>query len=152
MTDLSGKRALVTGGGTGLGAELALTLAQAGAEVWIAGRRMEPLEAVAARHDSIHPVSADVTDEAQVDAMFETSGPCHIVIANAGASESVPFAKTSLDSWNRMLSVNLTGAFLTLRNGARQMQGRDWGRLIAVAGEGRFIVLFGRSEHNLISI
>lgn len=133
MTELSGKRALVTGGGTGLGAELALTLAQAGAEVWIAGRRMGPLEAVAARHDSIHPVSADVTDEAQVDAMFETAGPCHIVIANAGASESVPFAKTSLDSWNRMLSVNLTGAFLTLRNGARQMQGRDWGRLIAVA-------------------
>ncbi|WP_375689724.1 SDR family NAD(P)-dependent oxidoreductase [Pseudooceanicola sp. LIPI14-2-Ac024] len=133
MTDLSGKRALVTGGGGGLGADMARGLAAAGAEVWIAGRRLEALEQVAATHPGLHPVTADVTDEASVAAMFEAAGRCDIVVANAGASESAPFGKTSLDAWNRMIAVNLTGAFLTLRDGARQLADAKWGRLIAVA-------------------
>jgi NAD(P)-dependent dehydrogenase (short-subunit alcohol dehydrogenase family) len=63
--------------------------------------------------------------------MFAAAGRCDIVIANAGAADSAPFAKTTLDHWNAMLAVNLTGAYLTLREGLNQMNG--WGRLISIA-------------------
>ena len=128
---LLGKRVLITGGGSGAGENLALGFAQAGAEVVIAGRRLDTLQAVAARAPGIRVVQADVTDEASVAAMFAASGPCDVVIANAGAADSAPMAKTSLAQWNAMLAVNLTGVFLTLRNGLNQMPG--WGRLISVA-------------------
>ncbi|MBI1220343.1 MAG: SDR family NAD(P)-dependent oxidoreductase [Rhodobacteraceae bacterium] len=127
---LAGRRVLVTGGGTGAGADLARGFAAAGAEVIIAGRRMAPLEAVATA-PGIRAVQADVTDEASVAAMFAAAGPCDIVIANAGAADSGVMARTTLAQWNAMVAVNLTGVFLTLRDGLNQMPG--WGRLIAVA-------------------
>ncbi|MGO1119987.1 SDR family NAD(P)-dependent oxidoreductase [Rhodovibrionaceae bacterium A322] len=133
MRDLKGKRALVTGGGTGVGEALAVALARAGAQVVISGRRREPLEQVAACCGNITPVVADVTDEAAVAQLFMQAGPLDIVIANAGAAASAPLAQTDLGIWNDMLAVNLTGVFLTFREGLRQMQGRGWGRLIAVA-------------------
>ncbi|MCY1125263.1 SDR family NAD(P)-dependent oxidoreductase [Frigidibacter sp. RF13] len=128
---LSGKRVLITGGGSGAGADLALGFARAGAEVVITGRRLEALEAVARSSPAIRPVRADVTREADVRAMFAEAGPCDIVIANAGAADSGVMAKTTLDQWNAMIAVNLTGVFLTLRDGLNQMSG--WGRLIAMA-------------------
>ena len=128
---LLGKRVLITGGGTGAGLALALGFAQAGAEVVIAGRRLPVLQQVADKVDGLRTVQADVTDEASVRAMFAAAGPCDIVIANAGAADSGTLAKTTLSQWNAMLAVNLTGVFLTLRDGLNQMPG--WGRLIAVA-------------------
>jgi 3-hydroxybutyrate dehydrogenase len=128
---LQGKRVLITGGGSGAGENLALGFAQAGAEVVIAGRRLEALHAVAAQADGIRVVQADVTEESSVKVMFAMAGPCDVVIANAGAAESALLAKTSLAQWNAMIAVNLTGVFLTLREGLLQMQG--WGRLISVA-------------------
>ena len=127
---LEGHRVLITGGGSGAGADLARGFAQAGAEVVIAGRRREALEAVAAATGAV-PVVADVTDEGSVAAMFAAAGPCDIVIANAGAADSAPFLRTTLEQWNAMIAVNLTGVFLTLQAGLRQMPG--WGRLISVA-------------------
>jgi 3-hydroxybutyrate dehydrogenase len=127
---LEGHRVLITGGGSGAGADLARGFAQAGAKVVIAGRRREPLEAVA-EATGAQVVVADVTDEASVAAMFAKSGACDIVIANAGAADSAPFLRTSLDQWTAMIAVNLTGVFLTLQAGLRQMPG--WGRLISVA-------------------
>ena len=126
---LAGKRVLITGGGSGLGADLARGFAAAGAEVVIAGRRADALNRVAT--DSIRAVQADVTDEASVKAMFAAAGPCDIVIANAGAADSGSMARTTLTQWNAMIAVNLTGVFLTLRDGLNQMPG--WGRLIAVS-------------------
>lgn len=128
---LAGRRVLITGGGTGVGANLARGFAAAGAEVVITGRRLDPLQAVAASIPGIRAVTADVTDETSVKAMFAAAGPCNIVIANAGAADSMPFARTTLDQWNAMLAVNLTSVFLTLREGLNQMPG--WGRLISVA-------------------
>lgn len=128
---MQGKRVLITGGGSGAGANLALGFARAGAEVVIAGRRLGPLQAVAAQAKGLRVVQADVTDEASVQAMFAQAGPCDVVIANAGAAESAVMTKTSLAQWNAMLAVNLTGVFLTLREGLLQMPG--WGRLISVA-------------------
>src|SRR5690606_8001536 len=134
MTSVAGKRVLITGGGTGVGADLARAFAGAGAEVVICGRRMAPLQAVSER-TGVRAVTADVTDEASVKAMFAEAGPCDIVIANAGAADSAPLGRTSLDQWNAMLAVNLTGTFLTFREGLAQLPG--WGRLIAVRSEER---------------
>ena len=127
---MKGKRVLVTGGGSGAGADLALGFAKAGAEVVICGRRLDALAKIAAQHSGIRALECDVTDEASVQRLFAQAGALDIVIANAGQADSAPFHKTSLDQWNAMLSVNLTGVFLTFREGLRQMTG--WGRLVAV--------------------
>ncbi len=128
---LSGKRVLITGGGSGIGADMALAFAQAGAEVTITGRREVPLAAMTDQHPGIHGEVVDVTDEAAMVALFTRLGELDIVIANAGAAESSPLSRTSLEQWQRMLDVNLTGVFLTLREGLAHLA--DHGRLIAVA-------------------
>ena len=137
MSILDGRHALVTGGGTGIGAATAAALTEVGARVTIVGRRREPLDELAAAHGNIRALVCDVTDEEAVARAFRdaivANGPLSIVVANAGAAESAPFARTSLDAFNRMIAVNLTGVFLTLREGARAMVGADWGRLIVIA-------------------
>lgn len=130
---LDGRRALVTGGGTGLGASLARGFAAAGAEVVVCGRRREPLDALVATLPGARAVVADVTDEQQVAALYAEIGAVDIVIANAGAARSAPLHRTSMDLWHEMLAANLTGAFLTLRDGYAQLRGRDWGRLVTIA-------------------
>lgn len=128
---LSGRRALITGGGSGVGESLARAFAAAGAEVAICGRRAAPLQAVAATHPGISAHECDVTSEEEVATLFRQVGPVDIVVANAGQSSSMPFERTTLADWNAMLAVNLTGTFLTFREGLRQMNG--WGRLIVIA-------------------
>lgn len=131
MTDLAGKRVLVTGGGSGVGADLARGFAAKGAEVVICGRRMAALESVATSASGIRALPCDVTDETSVAALFAACGPLDIVIANAGQADSATLARTSLAQWNAMIAANLTGVFLTFRAGLQQFTG--WGRLIAVA-------------------
>jgi 3-hydroxybutyrate dehydrogenase len=152
---LAGKRVLITGGGSGAGADLARGFAEAGAEVVIAGRRAEALARVAAHFPGMRTVQADVTDEASVRAMFAVAGPCDIVIANAGAADSAPLHRTTLAQWNAMLAVNLTGTFLTLRDGLTQMQG--WGRLISVASTAGLkgyakIAPYAAAKHGVIGL
>jgi NAD(P)-dependent dehydrogenase (short-subunit alcohol dehydrogenase family) len=114
---LDGIHALVTGGGSGIGAAIARTLAGAGASVSLAGRRPEPLHGVADALANATAFPADVTDPGAVQAMVAAAraayGPIDILIANAGAAESAPFSSTGLDRWQRMIDVNLTGAFLS---------------------------------------
>jgi 3-hydroxybutyrate dehydrogenase len=151
---LAGKRAFITGGGTGVGAALARSFAGAGAEVVICGRSEAPLKAVA------EPLGArwclcDVTQEADVKRAFAEAGPCDIIIANAGAAESAPLHKTSLDQWNAMLAVNLTGVFLTFREGLAQLPG--WGRLIAVASTAglkgySYVAPYAAAKHGTVGL
>jgi NAD(P)-dependent dehydrogenase (short-subunit alcohol dehydrogenase family) len=119
MGALDGKHALITGGGSGIGAATARTLAQAGAAVSIAGRRAGPLEELAAKLPRAKAIVADVTSEADCTAMVATAraahGPIDIVVANAGAAESAPAARIDLAHWQRMIDVNLTGAFLSVK-------------------------------------
>ncbi len=137
MKDPAEKHALITGGGTGIGAAMALQMANAGIAVTITGRRLNTLKAFSERHELINPVAGNVTDGESVKKMFSEaitlSGPINIVVANAGAAESAPIAKTELALWNRMISVNLTGAFLTMQEGLERMEKSQWGRLIAIA-------------------
>lgn len=119
MGTFAGRHALVTGGGTGIGAAIAQTLAAGGAAVTVAGRRKEPLDAVAGRLPKAKAVTADVTREEDYAAMVAAAraahGPIDIVVANAGMAESAPFRATDLAHWQRSLEVNLTGAYLTVR-------------------------------------
>jgi NAD(P)-dependent dehydrogenase (short-subunit alcohol dehydrogenase family) len=119
MGALENHHALVTGGGSGIGAAIARALAGAGAAVSLAGRRQAPLDDIAASLPKAVAISADVTREADCAAMVAAAraahGPIDIVIANAGMAESAPVAKIDLGHWQRTLDVNLTGAFLTVR-------------------------------------
>ena len=136
--DLSQSSVLVTGGGSGLGRVLAADFAAAGAQVHICGRRREPLDAMAAANPLITSHILDVTDEEATTRLFAEIGPQQVVIANAGIAESAPFHRTERDMWDRIIGVNLTGCFLTLRAGLRALRdsgngGSGSGRLIAIS-------------------
>ncbi|PTW56594.1 NADP-dependent 3-hydroxy acid dehydrogenase YdfG [Breoghania corrubedonensis] len=134
---VSGRHALVTGGGSGVGAAIALALADAGAKVTIAGRREGPLAEVAARHASIFPVTGDVTDAAAVAAMVEAAvarnGSVEIAVANAGAATSAPFARMTADDLTSMLNVNLLGVVNVWQAVLGPMAEAGSGRLLAIA-------------------
>jgi len=115
---LAGRHALVTGAGSGIGAAIARVLAAEGARVTLAGRRREPLEAVAAEIGA-NAVVVDGFDVTSAEAIAnglnvarEKFGPVDILVNNAGEAPSASFEKTSLDMWNRVLMVDLTGVFL----------------------------------------
>ena len=136
--DLSQSSVLVTGGGSGLGRVLATDFAAAGARVHICGRRHEPLDAMATANPLITGHILDVTDESATASLFAEIGPQQIVIANAGIAESAPFHRTERDMWDRIIGVNLTGCFLTLRAGLRALRdsgngAASGGRLIAIS-------------------
>lgn len=161
MSDLSGQRALVTGGGSGMGAAIARALAQAGATVVVSGRRMEPLAELAAAAPGVRPMAADVTDEASVRALFDRIaqevGELDIVIANAGAAESAPFHRTSLELWRQMLDVNLTSVFLTFQQALAGMRARGRGRLIAVASTAAlkgypYVSAYSAAKHGVVGL
>lgn len=122
------RQVLITGGGTGIGRAMAHAFADAGDRVTITGRRLNALEDAAAGRD-IQCRASDVTDEAEVAALFEA--PFHVVIANAGGGRSAKLEKTSLEDWNAALAVNLTGTFLIFRAALSNML--EGGRLIAIA-------------------
>ncbi|HEX2073212.1 MAG TPA: SDR family oxidoreductase [Geodermatophilus sp.] len=131
--------AVVTGAGSGIGAATALALAGEGWRVVLAGRRPEPLHAVAGRGDAdrLHPVPTDVTDEASVRALFDevvgAYGRVDLLFNNAGRFapereiDAVPLAE-----WQAVVAVNLTGAFLCTREAFRVMRAQEprGGRII----------------------
>ncbi|MCC2112223.1 MAG: SDR family NAD(P)-dependent oxidoreductase, partial [Hyphomicrobiales bacterium] len=118
MTDLAGKHALVTGGGTGIGAAIAAALSGAGARTSLVGRRAAPLAAVADGLDNAQAMVGDVVDAESFQRAHDEAvagfGPVDILIANAGAAESATFERTDASMWQRMLSVNLTGVYTSI--------------------------------------
>jgi NAD(P)-dependent dehydrogenase (short-subunit alcohol dehydrogenase family) len=155
--DLSGRRVLITGGGSGLGADLARGFSAAGATVVITGRRHEPLEAVAESATRVEILVGDVTDETTVVNWFVAAAPVDIVIANAGAAASAPIHRTTLELWNEMLAVDLTGVFLTIREGAREMRGREWGRLLTIASTAGlagypYVAAYSAAKHGAVGL
>ncbi|MDX8532836.1 SDR family NAD(P)-dependent oxidoreductase [Mesorhizobium sp. VK25A] len=135
--EIAGKHALVTGGGSGVGKAIALALAEADVAVTICGRRDAALAEVAKENGRIFAITADVTDEAEMAALYEKAeaarGPFDIVVANAGMAGSAPAHKTALADWQRTLDVNLTGAFLTVKPALAGMLARKTGRIVFVA-------------------
>lgn len=130
--NLIGKHVVITGGGTGVGAETARQFAKAGAKVTIMGRREGPLK----EHALPYQI-CDVTDAENVATAFAKAraenGPIAVAIANAGAADSKPFAKMSSDDLTASLDVNLTGVFHTWQTALPDMIKAGTGRLIAIA-------------------
>lgn len=156
---LNGAHALVTGGGTGIGLAIARALAAQGALVTITGRRIGVLQDVAG--DGLYALAMDVTDEsAQRDTIAKAvaaRGPIQICVANAGIAEGRALQKTEMDLWRRIMTTNLDGAFITIRESMRSMVQADWGRVIAVSSIAGIRGLKGggayaASKHGLIGL
>ena len=127
--DLSGQIALVTGASSGLGQHFALILAQAGADVVLAARRVEPCQQIAEQIQALGrraiAVSMDVTQAASVDNAVQAAhtelGPITILCNNAGIAVTRAFLEQSEDEWDRVLDTNLKGAYLVGQSVARHM-------------------------------
>ena len=134
---LEGRHAMVTGGGRGIGAAIATALAADGARVTLLGRDEARLNKTAGTLPIAQAVLCDVTSEASVDAAFDQAtqdfGPATILVNNAGAAESAPLARTSLELFRRMLDVNLVGTFLCSRAALPDMLDAGFGRIVNVA-------------------
>jgi NAD(P)-dependent dehydrogenase (short-subunit alcohol dehydrogenase family) len=127
MFDLTGKRALVTGASSGLGAHFAHVLARAGARVTLAARRIDALEQVARDIPGADVVSLDVGDAASVDAAIAGAGPIDILVNNAGVVRTAPALDQSEEDWDAVVDTNLKGMFLVAGAAARSMKARGAG-------------------------
>lgn len=141
LFDLSGRVALVTGGGRGIGKVAAEALGGAGAKVIITGRRDEYLASAAAElaQQGIEclKVVADVTQPDEVDRTVETAldrfGAIDILVNNAGQTWGQPTEEMPFERWRQVIDVNLNGMFLMSQAAGRHMLGRGSGRIINVA-------------------
>ncbi|GAB4583837.1 SDR family NAD(P)-dependent oxidoreductase [Nocardia sp. IFM 10818] len=163
-TGLAGRHALVTGGSRGIGAAIAQRLADSGARLTILAR---DLDAAAKTADSLpdsaraHAVSGDVTEPDSVAAAFtaarERHGPIDILINNAGQARSAPLHRTGDDLWQRMLAVNLTGAFLCARAALADMLATGHGRVVTVASTAglrgySYVCAYTAAKHGVIGL
>jgi len=132
---LTGKHALVTGGGTGIGLAIAQMLAADGAEVTITGRRLDVLTRAAGPR--MHAAEMDVRDEGSVEEVvagaIAARGPIAICVPNAGIATGRALHKMDMAFWRNMMATNLDGTFLTIRACLPSMREAGWGRVIAVA-------------------
>lgn len=163
--DLSGRVAVVTGGGRGIGAAAGRALASAGARVVLAARSVAEIERVAgeiaAGGGEAHAVPCDVTDPISVArlraAAIDRFAGVDILVSNAGVATSAPLAKIALEEWNRLFAVNTTGPYLCAKEFVPGMAERRWGRIIHVASiAGRtaapYIAAYAATKHALIGL
>jgi meso-butanediol dehydrogenase/(S,S)-butanediol dehydrogenase/diacetyl reductase len=133
---LEGKVAIVSGGGTGIGAATAALFCREGADVTITGRRPEPLEQVAAATGAVAvpgDASSEASVEAAIDATVERFGGLDIVIANAGVGFGGATGEVSDEDWQRTMDVNLTGAMRLVRAALPHLVRRPGAAIVAVA-------------------
>jgi len=157
---LAGRHALITGGGTGIGAAAAEHLRAAGAKLSLLGRRLEPLQAIAERHGGI-ALGCDVTAPDQIGNAFgearTLNGPIDLLIVNAGIAESAPFHKMTRESWDKIIGTNLTAAFECSRAAIGDLLKSDNGRLVFVASVASlrgvpYAAHYAASKHGLLGL
>jgi 3-hydroxybutyrate dehydrogenase len=161
MSGLSrSSHALVTGGGRGIGREIASVLAQAGATVTVLGRNRETLEAAVAAGAAHFALVADVADQAAISAaVAEASArqPIDILVANAGIAESAPFAKSDAALFKRMMDVNFMGMVHAVQAVLPSMRERRHGRIVAVASTAglkgyAYVSAYSAAKHAVIGL
>ncbi|QDA60274.1 SDR family NAD(P)-dependent oxidoreductase [Hymenobacter jejuensis] len=135
---LEGRLALITGGGSGIGLEIARCMAQAGARVIITGRREAVLqEAVAGLGESVDYVVNDITDLASTDDLVEqielAHGPLDIVVNNAGINMKKPALEVTDEEFNRIIHTNLNSVFSLTRACAKRMVKRQHGVILMIS-------------------
>jgi NAD(P)-dependent dehydrogenase (short-subunit alcohol dehydrogenase family) len=163
---LEGLHAVVTGGGSGIGAAIAQALIADGARVTLMGRRIDKLKEQRDRLNvdggpSVELQVCDVGDEASVREAFAAAvaatGPIDLLVNNAGQVETAPLAKTSLDTWQRLLNVNLTGSFLCSREVLPSMTERRFGRIVNVASTAAlkgyaYVAAYCAAKHGVLGL
>lgn len=160
---LYGRHAVVTGAARGIGAEIARMLASEGARLTLLGRNLDSLKQVAdaLAGEGHGAVVADVADAAQVQAAFDTAraerGPITLLVNNAGQAESAPFSKTSLELWQRMLAVNLTGTFICTQAALPDMLAAGHGRIVNIASTAgqkgyAYVSAYVAAKHGVIGL
>jgi NAD(P)-dependent dehydrogenase (short-subunit alcohol dehydrogenase family) len=164
---LSGKTALITGGGRGIGRAIALAFASEGASIVVAARTASQVAAVAQETREQFGIEAlavtcDVSDKesisrafAEVTGRFE--GGIDILVNNAGVAESAPLAKTGDEMWARHIAVNLSGVFYCMRAALPAMIDKGWGRIInvaSIAGKtgAAYIAAYSASKHGVLGL
>ncbi|MFN7941263.1 MAG: SDR family NAD(P)-dependent oxidoreductase [Thermoanaerobaculia bacterium] len=161
--DLAGRRAVVTGGGRGIGAATCRALAAAGAAVLVAARSSAEVEAVAEEirgaGGSAHAARVDVTDPDSIAALAALAearlGGVDLLVNNAGIASSAPLKSTPLEEWTRILTVNATGSYLVTRALIGGMLERRWGRVVTVASiaglrGAAYITAYTASKHAVV--
>jgi 3-hydroxybutyrate dehydrogenase len=162
---LTGRSAVVTGGGRGVGAEVARLLAADGASVLVAARTSSEVEDVASelRRNGANATATmcDVSDPRSIDNLAarakETLGQVDILVNSAGIATAAPLARTTLDDWNRVLAINATGAFLCMQAFVPGMLERKWGRIVNIASTlaltgFRYTSAYTASKHALLGL
>ena len=140
MGQLEGKISIITGGGTGIGLGIARAFVKEGAKVVLAARNLPRLEEAANELQglggTVEVVPTDVTQEAEVQSLFSrtmnTFGRLDIQVNNSGAFDGGPIDEITLETWNKVIGVNLTGVFLCTREAMRIMKTQKGGRIINI--------------------
>ncbi len=141
MFNLTGKVALVTGASSGIGRASAIALAEQGAKVAVAARRIDKLnslvEEIKAKGHEACAVQMDVTKKVEifnaVSKTIEVFGRLDILLNNAGVAEFATFLDMTEKQWDKTLDTNLKGYFLVAQAAAREMAKNTWGRIINIA-------------------
>lgn len=163
---LAGKRAVVTGGGRGIGRSIALALAEAGADVVVSGRTASEIEAVAEELRGMgrraEAIVCDVTDPEQVQAFARgvlggAFGGVDILVNNAGNAGSAKFATHPDELWHRMLAINLTSVYYVCKAFVPAMLAQHAGRIVTVASVAartgsRYIAAYTASKHGVLGL
>lgn len=139
--NLTGKVALITGASSGIGKACAIALANQGAKVALAARRIDKLKELAAslseKGREVLPIQIDVTKKEEITAgvsqVVATFGRLDILVNNAGIAEFTPFLEITEEAWDKTLDTNLKGYFLVAQAGAREMAKNKWGRIVNIA-------------------
>lgn len=159
---LEGLHAVITGGGRGIGAAIATALANDGARLTLLGRNLQNLRDHAAQlPDGAHVASCDVSDAEAVQAAFadarKACGPVHLLINNAGAAQSAPLERTSIELWQSMLAVNLTGTFLCMQAALPDMRAAGHGRIVNIASTAAqrgyaYVAAYCAAKHGVLGL
>lgn len=157
MSELSEKRAVITGGGTGIGLACARRLNAEGVETILMGRNLERLEAAAATLGNARAIRCDVTEDESVARAFEESGPVDILVNNAGIAAAGAFARTSMEDWRRIQAVNVEGLVRCTQAVLGSMIRADYARIINIASiaglrGGAYIAPYVASKHAVVGL
>jgi NAD(P)-dependent dehydrogenase (short-subunit alcohol dehydrogenase family) len=157
---LQGRHALITGGGTGIGAATAAHLHAAGAKISVLGRRLEPLQRTAGQVDGA-AIQCDVTDRDAITRAFAearaANGPIAFLIVNAGIGDSAPFGRTTREAWDKIIATNLTSAFDCAQAALDDLTSQEDGRLVFVASVAglrgaAYAAPYAASKHGVVGL
>jgi NAD(P)-dependent dehydrogenase (short-subunit alcohol dehydrogenase family) len=158
---LEGHHAVVTGGGTGIGAAIARALAAEGAKLTLVGRRRDKLEEVASGDFDALVAPADVTVREELERAFalarDAQGSVSILVINAGIGDSAPFGRTTREAWDRIIATNLSAAFDCAQLGLSDLLAAEHGRLVFVASVAglrgaAYAAPYAASKHGVVGL